>query len=79
MNPFEEISVEIDRFYERNMRPPGFVLVGRREWTRMEQLAGSIYGGSSQFFFVHTNNGKFEVKRHPTYYSMIAPVLERMP
>lgn len=83
MNIFNEISVEIDRFYERNMRAPDFVLVGLREWTRLEQRAGAcplaLQMTTPQTFFVWGYCGKIEVKRHPTYYSMIAPVLEEMP
>jgi len=69
-------------FYERNMRAPDFVLVGLMEWTRMEQWAGSFplsEALASGQFFVWTGSGKVEVRRHPTYYSMIAPVLEKMP
>ena len=85
MNPFHEISEEIDRFCERNMRVPDFVLVGEREWARMEQWADTCPLGiyvlkvKTGRFFVSAICGKVEAKRHPTYYSMIAPVLEEMP
>lgn len=79
MNPFHEISAEIDRFYERIGRAPTFVLVGLMEWSSMEQHAEKFPGVEDVRWFVGSPLGKIEVKRHPTYYSMIAPILEKMP
>jgi hypothetical protein len=94
MNPFHVISDAVDSFYEQSMMAPDFVLVGLREWTRLEQhfvLVGlREWTRLEQHFdplgpeswtglYVHTACGRIEVKCHPTYYSMIAPVVERMP
>ncbi len=77
MNPFRQIAEEVDRFHERTMRAPDFVIVGLREWIQMERLAATKDDLGT--FFVHTVSGKIPIRRHPIYYSMIAPVLEWMP
>jgi hypothetical protein len=77
MDPCNDIAEAIDRFYERTMHWPDFVLVGLREWARLQQVHS--FGRPFARFSVFAACGAIPVRRHPTYYSMIAPVLEEMP
>lgn len=62
------ISTEMHAFEERTMRWPDRVLVGRAEWSTLSTKE------TSNFYIEGV-----EVVVMPNFYSMIAPVLDRMP